>query len=158
MEFQSMIRRSTLTPVCFVYCSERACQNGFVWSLLYSAMTTVMDLAPADPRSQPAATVSMTATAAYRPTSPLVTLPSPFRGATFGLPHLSPADGRWPRFAFTASLAVPLDAFASASTACSPAGGFILGEAPCGGTSAAATSGRAASRASPPAGRFGGPM
>src|SRR5438093_13785463 len=43
MEFQSTTCSSTFTPVCFVYCSDRPCQNGRVWSLLYSAMTTLMD-------------------------------------------------------------------------------------------------------------------
>ena len=37
-----MTRRSTFTPVCLVYCSASPCQKGFVWSLLYSAITTVM--------------------------------------------------------------------------------------------------------------------
>src|SRR6266581_7121176 len=43
MEFQSMTWSSTFTPVCFVYCSDRPCQNVRVWSLLYSAMTTFID-------------------------------------------------------------------------------------------------------------------
>src|SRR5882724_5918380 len=43
MEFQSTTWSSTFTPVCFVYWSDRPCQNGRVWSLLYSAMTTLMD-------------------------------------------------------------------------------------------------------------------
>src|SRR5438093_9060818 len=43
MEFQSTTCSSTFTPVCFVYCSDWPCPNGRVWSLLYSAMTTLMD-------------------------------------------------------------------------------------------------------------------
>src|SRR5213593_1655420 len=52
IEFQSMILRSTFTPPCLVYCSDKPCPKGFVWSLLYSAITTVIDLPPPD-RSAP---------------------------------------------------------------------------------------------------------
>jgi len=34
IEFQSMMRRSTLGPPCLLYCSASACQKGRVWSLL----------------------------------------------------------------------------------------------------------------------------
>src|SRR4029453_15733703 len=46
MEFQSTICSSTLTPVFLVYVSASVCQNGRVWSLLYSAMTTLMAETP----------------------------------------------------------------------------------------------------------------
>ena len=52
-----MTCRSTFTPVCLVYCSARACQKGRVWSLLYSAITTLMDwgLSPPQPPGTSAA-------------------------------------------------------------------------------------------------------
>ena len=50
MEFQSITWRSTLTPVCLVYCSARPCQNGRVWSRLYSAITTLIVAGLPSPR------------------------------------------------------------------------------------------------------------
>src|SRR5216683_2946001 len=45
IEFQSMTCSSALTPVCFVNVSDRVCQKGRVWSLLYSAITTLIAVA-----------------------------------------------------------------------------------------------------------------
>src|SRR5262245_5709399 len=65
-----MIWRSTLTPVCLVYVSASARQNGAVLSLLYSAITTLIDRAPplvSGPRShavRPRRAATMTATTA----------------------------------------------------------------------------------------------
>src|SRR5689334_5646723 len=37
-----MTCRSTGVPCCLVYFAARSCQNGRVWSLLYSAITTLI--------------------------------------------------------------------------------------------------------------------
>src|SRR5438445_9798616 len=60
MEFQSITCRSTLTPVCLVYCSARPCQNGRVWSRRYSAITTliVAGLLSPRPHADPAAAIA----------------------------------------------------------------------------------------------------
>src|SRR5262245_12528566 len=44
-----MTTRSTVVPLCLVYCSARPCQNGRVWSLLYSAITTLIERPPPSP-------------------------------------------------------------------------------------------------------------
>src|SRR4030095_4259066 len=94
-----MTRRSTFTPVCLVYCSASPCQNGFVWSLLYSAITTVMAWPPPDP---PQAPTSAMATAPTVRTSMrrLFTRRLSFRRAAAAPIHLS-GVGRQEAFIFT---------------------------------------------------------
>src|SRR5437870_5288276 len=69
MEFQSTTCSSTFTPVCFVYCSDSPCQNGRVWSLLYSAMTPLMDggLAPSPHAVKPSSATTLSRARARRP-------------------------------------------------------------------------------------------
>ena len=96
-----MTRRSTFTPVCLVYCSARPCQKGFVWSLLYSAITTVMALP--DPPPQALASAMAIALTVRVSTRRRFTVPSLLLRAADARVHLSRAP-RQEAFIFTLGL------------------------------------------------------